>query len=997
LGAILGLLGGFCCPAGEILRFEAEDWTTPTDAWIRNRDTLSRWNLWSRDVGAKKKWSGGVVLRSPAVTVDRHRDAEGAPALHSRFEKIPNGTYDVYLNGTRNIGISRDGKTWQSSRGGLLFDEPVTITDGRFELWVDDRFVNPNGPGACYYDYLEFRPAAWPRPAKRGVRLPSPADYPPVRGWAKNRREEALDRGVVALATPEGVYLSWRLLKSDPANAAFDVYCRTGGQALQKLNREPIVATTDFVHKNPPTTSGPVTYRVCPAGADALTAGTPATLAPSGKVPAAIPYLAIKLKNQRTRFQKIALADLNGDGQLDYVIKYPNGNVDPYIHFWKPSSETYKLEAYLHDGTYLWTRDLGWSIERGIWYSPYVVADLDGDGKAEIAVKTGEGDPRDQEGRVKSGPEWLTIWDGLSGRDIAKTAWPSRTGFLNMAHDYNYYSRNQLAVAYLDGKTPCIIALRGTYNLMKVDAFQLRDQQLERLWSYSNEGLAKQYWGQGEHFTHAVDVDGDGRDEVLLGSVMLDDTGCPLWTTGLGHNDAAYVSDILPERPGLEIFYIIESRQRQNGMCLADARTGQIIWGYDQPTTHIHSAGMCADIDPLHAGLEGWGADSVNHKIARGPWLWSAKGELLAFEDPTLPRSFDIATVFWDGDLQKECLRGKRPCDYRGGPVDGRVSGTIAMIADVVGDWREEIITSAAGEIRLYSTTLPAMDRRVCLLQDPIYRADVRMDSMGYRKIPSLSYCPAAQSPNLNLTLLPKTSENRLCRVVVSAPLDQGLQGTLSLVPPDGRLLVSPDTVAVALKPGQIKTFDVELSGSSHPTPSGPNRLKAILKTSQGRLCASVATHIPKAPRSQYHTSLPRMEAEAFSGQGGGQVKVRADKAKVSGRAISHWDRDGHWLEWRFNLREAARYALTFRYCTPNEARRQVTIDGQSLGTLTFPATGGFGDDGGDWLERTSGSFPNSPELMLEAGPHVLRLTNPNDTSLNLDFIGYRKLGKPVQ
>ncbi len=982
---IAGLLSlAPCAWGGQPLRFEAETCTTPVDAWQPNKHSADKWNLWSTDQDAAQKWSGGVTLQSPSVTADRQTGEEGAPVLHTVVEKLPAGNYDIYMNGTRALGVSRDGQNWQETHGGLLF-EAVSIPDGRFELWFDDRFADANNPGSAYYDYLEFRQVKERRILKR-------ENFPPVQGWATERREEDLDRGVVALTTPRGAYVGWRLLKSDPADAAFDVYCRVGDGAPQKLNTEPIVKTTDFVHETAPRAGLDITYLVCPAGEDVQKAGAAAKLADTGSETAVAAYVAIKLKDEKTRFQKIALADLNGDGLLDYVIKYPNGNVDPWVSYWKPSPDTFKIEAYLHDGTYLWTRDLGWSIERGIWYSPYVVADLTGDGKAEIAVKTGEGDPRDKDGRVGSGPEWLSIWDGMTGEEITKTPWPSREPFLGMSHDYNYYSRNQIAVAYLDGKTPCVLALRGTYNLMLADAYQLNNSQLEKLWSYSNEGLEKKYQGQGEHFTHAADVDGDGRDEVMLGSVMLDDTGFPLWTTGLGHDDAGYLTDVIPDRPGLEIYYIIESRQPKHGMCVADAKTGELIWAYDKPTNHVHSAGMCADIDPLHAGMEGWAMDCAgDHKPAAGPWLWSAKGELLAFEDPALPKSFDITTVYWDADLQKECLFGKRPTDFRGQAVDGTITGGVTLIADLLGDWREEIIATAPGEIRIYSSTIPAFDRRVCLLQDPIYRADVRMDSMGYTKVPSLSYCPSAQNPNVNLTLLKTDKGVRQCRVVVSAPLTGGLQGTVKLN--GGRLKLTPDTFSVDLMPGQLQSFEAEVSGDLPKDAPAVNYLEAVLETPAGTLRTVTPANIPNPPAGKYQSALPKVEAEAFTGQGGGQVQVRTDKVNVSDRAISHWDSEGHWLEWKLNLPEAGRYELVIRYCTAGEAQRDVTLDGQTLGRLVFSETGGLGDYAGDWQELKVDGFSTQPQLTLSAGEHLLRLTNVAGTTLNLDFIAYRKIG----
>jgi len=487
-----------------------------------------------------------------------------------------------------------------------------------------------------------------------------------------------------------------------------------------------------------------------------------------------------------------------------------------------PSPDTYKIEAYLSDGTFLWQHDLGWAIERGIWYSPYIVCDLTGDGKAEVAAKIGEGDPRGPDGRVKTGPEWLVVWDGMTGKEIARVPWPDRSGY----GEYSRTSRNQMAVAYLDGKTPCLLALRGTYCRMKVDAYQLRNGKLERLWRYDNNNLPGTYWGQGEHFTRALDVDGDGRDEVMLGSAMLDDNGTPLWTTGLGHNDFAYVGDINPRRPGLEIFYGIETRAEKNGMCLVDAATGKILWGHDQPTVHIHGAGMCADIDPTVPGLEGFGLDCLSKKpdVRNGPWLWAADGTLLWFDKPVLPKTFSFTPVYWDADLQKELLLGGKICDYDGGVVQNLAAGSV-VIADVLGDWREEIIASFPGEIRIYTTTIPAADRRVCLMQDRIYQADARMNSMGYYKPPMTSYCLEAESPGLNLTAMTNDAGKPVCRVVVSAPLRKGVAGVVQLDGGDG-VKLSPDQFAVDVKPGERAIRFVEIQAGSL---SAPRLIRATL------------------------------------------------------------------------------------------------------------------------------------------------------------------------
>ncbi|HCO93916.1 MAG TPA: hypothetical protein DIU00_08205, partial [Phycisphaerales bacterium] len=179
------------------------------------------------------------------------------------------------------------------------------------------------------------------------------------------------------------------------------------------------------------------------------------------------PYLSIPLDGNYD-FQKVGIADLDGDGAYEYLIKQPNFNTDPYQQpgYWKKSTTTYKLEAYRLDGTMMWRHDMGWSIEAGIWYSPWVVYDVDGDGRAEVYCKAGEGDPRDEKGLVQTGPEYLVKLDGQTGKVKAKMPWLSRDGFSR----YNYYCRNFLTVAYLDGKKPSLIMQRGTYRLIKMQA-----------------------------------------------------------------------------------------------------------------------------------------------------------------------------------------------------------------------------------------------------------------------------------------------------------------------------------------------------------------------------------------------------------------------------------------------------------------------------------------------------------------------------------------------
>ena len=775
---------------GAELRFEAEEWSEPASAWLPDKDGADHWNLWSRDKDAAAKWSGGKVLRGPDTKADRAGPEEGAPPLHTRVTGLSNGLYDVALQVGRTVGVSLDGRTWMRYTGGLLA-ENLAVSNGTFEVWVDDRYADARSPGTPYYDFVSL------------TRVPKPVPKPRVEGLARPRVAERLDRGLVALPIEGGVYAGWRLLRSDPPDVAFNVYRRAGDGEAARVNAEPIRATTDFVDAGAPRGES-LAYTVRPVtdGREGADEGS----ARATPVDGATAYREIKLAGDPT-FAKCAVADLDGDGAYDYVVKRPGASIDPASSYWKPSPSSYVIEAYRSDGRLLWRHDLGWSIEQGIWYSPYLVYDFDGDGRAEVAAKTGEGDPRGPDGRVRSGPEWVTVWDGATGREIARAPWPDRSGFGEDERGYNYASRNQLAVAYLDGRTPFLILLRGTYTIMKVEAYELAEGKLRRAWGFTDDEGGRRYRSQGGHFTHAADIDGDGRDEVLLGSSVIDDNGSPLWSTGLGHPDMFHVGDLDPARPGLEVFYTIEPAKPRNGICMADALTGRMLWGLDQPTKHVHSYGLCADIDPTRPGSEGYGADSAAHKPTGDRWLFSADGRLIT-------RDWDIGfgkrAVYWDADLQREVVMGSRIVDYEGGAHDVRIEGREpVLVADVFGDWREELIVTAPGALRVYTTTLPAMDRRVTLMQDPVYRLDVAMGSMGYTLVPTPSYDLEASAPNLNLTALAAGPGE--VRVVAAAARGAPLAGEIRLSAAPAE--ISPSAWKLDLKPGErsVRTCRVRL------------------------------------------------------------------------------------------------------------------------------------------------------------------------------------------
>jgi rhamnogalacturonan endolyase len=538
-------------------------------------------------------------------------------------------------------------------------------------------------------------------------------------------------RGLVAVVTArKQVYLGWRLLGSDPANVAFNVYRSVDRGALEKLNAEPIRASTDFLDQTVSLTKSNY-WLIKTVVKDTETGAVNSTALPAKSEPQ--PYQALPLKGDYV-FSKVGIADLDGDGKLDFVIKQPQQTSDPGV--WQLSTNTFKVEAYRHDGTFLWQRDLGWNIEQGVWWSPMIVADFDGDGKAEVALKTAPTDKvyRNEAGRILDGPEYLSVWDGMTGKDIARVDWPARGDIAEWGDNKgNRASRHLIGFAKLDGKRTSVLAMRGTYTKMLVDAYNLVGGKLENVWRWNGDNETPQVRGQGMHGVHAADVDGDGREEIILGAAVIDDTGKALWNLQMGHPDVCYVTDVIPANPGLEIAYGFETAQEKNGFCVVDAKTGKILWGCGHMTTHIHSQGLLADIDPKNPGMEFYGGE----KFLKDRWIYSATdGKLLSREDfGTLAPN----PIYWDDSYVKPFLtKDGDIVKYKGAKL-GKIEGKVIAIADILGDWREEIITTVPGELRIYTTTIPATRRHVWLMEDPIYRNDVSHVSMGYLYPPQLT------------------------------------------------------------------------------------------------------------------------------------------------------------------------------------------------------------------------------------------------------------------
>jgi rhamnogalacturonan endolyase len=192
----------------------------------------------------------------------------------------------------------------------------------------------------------------------------------------------------------------------------------------------------------------------------------------------------------------------------------------------------------------------------------------------------------------------------------------------------------------------------------------------------------------------------------------------------MGHPDIAYVADIDPDNPGLEVYYGFETRQKTDGMCVVDAKTGRKLWAHKKPSRHLHGQGMAGDILAEYTGMEVYAGE----RDFKERWLYSAKGKLIEFEEKG---SLTPRPVWWDSDPQKEVIVSGAIRDW-GGEAIQPVSGRVIAVVDCLGDHREEVITGIKGELRIYTTTIPDSDSRVCLMQDHQYRLGVAAQTMGY-------------------------------------------------------------------------------------------------------------------------------------------------------------------------------------------------------------------------------------------------------------------------
>ncbi|SCE66470.1 Cellulose binding domain-containing protein [Micromonospora matsumotoense] len=574
---------------------------------------------------------------------------------------------------------------------------------------------------------------------------PPPTTPPPTNPPAGAKQLENLDRGLISVRSGNGNLVSWRLLGTETSGVSFNLY-----RGSTKVNASPVTGATNYLDSGAAAGSA-YTVRAVVNGAEQA-ASAPALQFANGylDVPIQPPAGGSTPSGEAYSYSAndASVGDLDGDGDYEIVLKWDPSNA-------KDNSQSgytgnVYVDAYTLTGSRLWRIDLGRNIRAGAHYTQFQVYDYDGDGKAEVAMKTADGtrsgtgqligsssaDYRNSSGYVLSGPEYLTMFNGQTGAIASTVNYdPPRGTVSSWGDSYgNRVDRFLAGTAYLDGQRPSLIMARGYYTRAVIAAWDFRNGTLTKRWTFdSNASGNSAAAGQGNHQLSVADVDADGRQEIVYGAATIDDNGRLLYSTGNGHGDALHVGDLDPSRAGLEVFKVDEDASKPSSW-FADARTGQIIW--KTAASGDNGRGVSGDIWAGSPGAESWSsavdglANTRGQNIGRKP----SSANFLAW---------------WDGDPVRELLDGTKIDKYGTGGETRLLTGsnvasnnstksTPALSGDILGDWREEVIwrTSDSRALRIYSTPTQTSTRIYTLMHDPQYRAAIAWQNTAYNQPP---------------------------------------------------------------------------------------------------------------------------------------------------------------------------------------------------------------------------------------------------------------------
>jgi hypothetical protein len=587
---------------------------------------------------------------------------------------------------------------------------------------------------------------------------------------------EDLDRGLIAVVTGDGVYVGWRMqgyeYDKTAANVSYDLY-RDGTKLAN------VTDSTNYLDKAG-TASSSYSVRAVIRGAEcALSAPVK---------PTAQNYLSIPLTPPPTgphggtyNANDASVGDLDGDGQLDVVLKWDPSNAQDNSN--AGVTDDVFVDGYTLKGTRLFRINLGPNIRAGAHYTQLSVYDFDGDGKAEVACKTAPGtkdgtgkalssgpaandddsrDYRNADGYVLTGPEYLTVFEGATGKELATENYPVPRGTVSSWGDSygNRVDRFNGGVAFVSdmgsGKAasgrPSIIQGRGYYTRLTVSAYNYRDGKLSANWVYDSKTSLNPE-GAGAHSEMAGDADGDGAQEIITGATTIGSDGSLQCQTELGHGDAIHVGELIVGKP-LSVFTVHEG-----------------LGGYD-----VHDAATCKTYVKVTGGDDnGRGAADyieASNTAAAAIWSSTSPDRYSAADGTSLgkkpgPTNF---LIYWDGDESRELEDGTSITKFGGGTLqscsqcasNNGTKSTPVLTADLFGDWREEIIWRQSDNkaLRVYTTTALTKRRLYTLMHDPTYRAQVAFEQSAYNQPPHAGFhigAGRAAPPPPDIRVVPRT------------------------------------------------------------------------------------------------------------------------------------------------------------------------------------------------------------------------------------------------
>lgn len=612
-------------------------------------------------------------------------------------------------------------------------------------------------------------------------------------GMQAQRVTDKLTRGLIAIPQGDktgqddrygmsgtGIFVSWRILPTEYYDTKYNVY-RDGTKVAENLE------VSNYQDNSGSKTS---TYKVVPVVKGVEQTAQAAECKPWDHQYWEIPVLDVVNRNGATvsgySLNDCAVADVDGDGQMEFVVKRRNdsGNLREATN----KTDFNLHECYKIDGTRLWWIDMGPNLMAGPDEQfDIILYDWDQDGKAEglmrgadnmiihtatgKTIKIGNMDyyaPRDE--YTKQGAEYLLYINGATGEPYGwdgsenwtPAAYPLPR-FENGESDYasvwgsndtgHRATKHYFGAPYLDGRNPAIFLGRGCYTRHKFCALSVNKEthELSQLWRWNCYDSKSPWFGNGFHNFAIGDVDMDGRDEIIFGSMMIDDTGYGLSTTGFGHGDAQHCGDLDPYRWGLEQFVCLEGATVP-GVAYTDATTQTLR--YTTGGGSDNGRCMAGNFYGSHPGAVGISGGAISLVADK------AIADLGSFGD-----DYVNMRVYWDGDLLDEFMDSpgveRAPCVYKApgqtevgtgrsyansrcwmgqGSLNNSSKNNPCFLGDILGDWREEIVTRTDNKLVIQTTSYPSPYGITSLWYDHLYRNGMTWQPVGYNQPPHTSF-----------------------------------------------------------------------------------------------------------------------------------------------------------------------------------------------------------------------------------------------------------------